>query len=175
MMTVAYLKHMIAIKEDIAEHQQRLLYAGRQLEDCQTLRDYKIQKDNTVHLVLRLLGGGSGGPPITISEIEPVMREKDVSALLEDHSVEGYWLNSAKLMKQSGLVVPPKLPLIAPNLSEKVLATVLALAILRKRYQDQRDLWQLLELKALKWLGSATRRSAVNWTSIIDSIVATLQ
>jgi large subunit ribosomal protein L40e len=56
--TICKVKGMIQDKEGYTPDEQRLLFAGKQLEDDRTLSSYNLQKKDTIHLLLHLRGGG---------------------------------------------------------------------------------------------------------------------
>ena len=52
--TIESLMQMNYVKQQIPTNQQRLIFRGRQLEESRTIADYNIEKESTIHLVLRI-------------------------------------------------------------------------------------------------------------------------
>lgn len=168
------VKEKIRDKKGIPPEQQRLIFAGQHLENGYTLQNYSIQIESTLHLILRLRGGGN--PPLPARTFYKVNSD-DLISIVAEQKVEGCWNTIpsyfTKSTDQKVKAAIQKVQQWAKNKrflknENKVVGTVISLFYMVSYKKELHTIWGLLYEKALKWLMSINK--TVNWEAIIKSL-----
>jgi len=122
---VEEFRSILAPKCGIKRHRQRLVYAGRLLQDGRTLEAYNVERNSTIHLLHGQPGGGDGPSGVDISQIPPqlgalqrhVLQNPDIlQQMLESPAMQSL-LNDHDFMR-SLLKMDPRLAKLLENCSE---------------------------------------------------------
>jgi hypothetical protein len=79
-------------------------------------------------------------------------RGDPVSELVALQGIDGAWPDVDAVAAAAGKAIPQFAELVEIEQAAKAMATILALALLRKRYAGERDVWRMIERKGLRWL-----------------------
>lgn len=167
--TIGFIKKMIEMKYN-TPNEQKLIFASHLLKDDLTLQDYSIQKDSTIQVAYRLLGGGSPLPSRTFYKVN----DNGLVSIVAEQKVEGCWNKIPSFIEKSGdqqiKAAIQKVQQWAKNkrfqkYENNVVGTVISLFYMVKYKKEHHSIWDMIYKKALKWLNSINK--TINWEAII--------